>query len=283
MQSYIQSVQYLPVSLTKEDMVEISVPKYDRFIVEPEHPSYTDAKISFSQNKYKYPYLPLCVGPSEVANAVELNVLRLMIRDNNENAPIYLPKQLRCLQDFILENINYHRQFYKANKDAFVYLTVRSCTFDEMYYKNSFGWHIDGFQGARVKRHLIEQNAFWCNTSPTDFSLQPYFCEHLNCALYDINDFFNSQADERFLIKTLEKHTYFVNPYNVHRVCPTRFEGNRLFIRLNFSPVLIEDYTNTENPMLAQYRFKTRRDVRDFLRTYRMDERKNSGFNWRNE
>jgi hypothetical protein len=280
MQGYINSVTYIPVSLNKEDMVEIPVPKYHRVIVDAEHPSYNDAVLDFSQNKFKYPYLPLYLGTYDIPDVdnINLNVLRLMIRQDSEHNAIHLPKELLPFKDFILENINYHRQHYAINKDCFIYITVRTSTYDELFYKNSSTWHIDGFQGARIKRHIIEQDIFWCNTSPTEFSLQPYFCEYLNPSKHDINQFLESHHNPNFLIKSNRKSTYLVTPYNVHRVNKERFEGKRIFIRLNFSPVLIEDFTNTVNPSLSQYVFEKRRDVRDFLRNYELNENDDSGF-----
>ena len=64
----------------------------------------------------------------------------------------------------------------------------------------------------------------------------------------------------------------------MHRVNPLPFEGKRIFIRLNFSSVLIEDNTNTQNPYFSNLNFEFRRDVRDFLREYNINEKDDSGF-----
>lgn len=280
MQNYINGLQYIPASLTKKDIQEIACPSYERLIIDPEHPSYRDACEHFSQTKYKYPYLPLYLGHHEIPNVekIDLNVLRLLIRMNNSEASIYLPMQLLPLKELILSTINYHRQAYSANKDCFVYLTVRACTFEQLYYKNSMGWHIDGFQGSRIERHIIEQDAFWCNLSATQFLLQPMFCEGLNPTKHDINMFFDNQADSRFMVQSLEKSIYLATPYNIHRVNPNPFDGKRVFVRINFSPVLIEDHTNTLNPEFPEYKFKPRVDVRDFLWQYNACEVSDSGF-----
>lgn len=281
MQNYIKSLTYINTELKKDDIIKIDVPMYDRLILEPFHPSYEDAKLNFNQEKFKYPYIPLYLGEYEINDIekVNLNVLRLIIRENSESDSIYLPEELLPLKDFILDNINYHRQFYPINKDCFIYITVRSCIYEELFYKNSSEWHIDGFQGSRISRHIIEQDAFWCNKNPTEFLIQPFFCENLNPSKHDINNFFEKNAEDRFIVKSKEKSIYFANPYNIHRVNKDKFEGKRVFIRLNFSPVVIEDYTNTINPVFDNYIFKERRDVRDFLRSYKVDEKKDSGFN----
>lgn len=281
MQNYIKQNLYLPVSFKKEEMVKISVPHYRRIKIEPEHPSYEQAGKIFDQSGFKYPYMPLHLGSFEIADIekkMKENVLRLMVRKDDENEPIWLPKQLLIFKDLILEAINYHRQYYEINKNAFIYLTVRSCTYDELFYKNSFSWHIDGFQGSKIKRHIIEQNIFWCNKSPTQFLLQPFFCEGLNPSKHDINDFFDKQANDKFLINTFKNSLYCVNPYQVHRVNPKKYKGQRVFVRINFSPVVIEDPTNSLNPVLNDNLIQEHRDVRDFLRGYCINEQKGSGF-----
>lgn len=282
MQNYIENVKYLNTELNTSDIIEIPVPLYERLQIEPEHPSYNDAHLDFNQNKYKYPYIPLYLGDYDIPDVedIDLNVLRLMIRENSEHNSIYLPKKLLPFKNFILENINYHNKYYSINKNCYIYITVRSSNYDNLFYQNSSTWHIDGFQGSRIKRHIIEQDAFWCNKSPTDFLIQPFFCENLNPSKHDITDFFEKNANLNYLLKTKAKSTYFVNPYNIHRVNKEKFEGKRVFIRLNFSPVLIEDFTNTINPIFSKYIFPKRRDVRDFLGSYKIDEKIDSGFDF---
>ncbi len=277
MQNYIKNINYLNQELTEGEIVYCET--YSRLLIDENHPSYADSKNMFSQEKYKYPYLPLYLGQYEIENVenIDVNVLRLLIRLNDEKAPLHIPAELMDLEDFLLDNINYHRQHYSENKNAFIYLTVRICDYENIYYDNSKTWHIDGFQGSKIKRHIVEQNVIWSNKCPTEFLLQPMFCEGLNPSRHDINDFFDRNAKEEFRFKSLENGLYFMNPYNIHRVNSEKFEGKRVFIRLNFSPVEISDKTNTVNPMLKREVIKSR-DVRDFLNSYVIDEIEASGF-----
>lgn len=280
MRQYTKKLTYIQTTLTPGQSVE--VPRYARLCIEPEHPSYQDAKETFSLTRYKYPYLPLYLGGYEFDEPLEklgLNVLRLPIREGNELAPLMLPKEILPLRDFLCEQVNYHRLHYSCNKDAFIYLTVRTCTYAQLYYQNSQTWHIDGFQGSKIARHIPEQNIIWSNKLPTEFLIQPMFCEGLNSARHDINDFFATQGQEYFKVNTLPSSLYLMNPYNIHRVQSKKFTGTRVFIRLNFSPVVIEDITNTINPMLEQRR-PHMQDVRNFLGAYPIDERAASGFVW---
>lgn len=277
MQNYISNITYIKNELSFGEIIDC--PHYDRILIDPSHPSYNDSLINFNQEKFKYPYIPLFLGDHIIPDieSHNINVLRLMIRINDHNAMLHIPKELLSLKDFIVQQVNYHRQFYSINKNCFVYITVRSSTYDEIFYKNSSTWHIDGFQGSRIERHIIEQDFFWCNKSPTQFLLQPMFCENLNSSKHDINDFFERNADDKFMIEAQPNKIYAVTPYNIHRVKIEPFDGKRVFIRINFSPVEIEDHTNTINPMLVR-EYQYRRDVRDFLREYHINEKVDSGF-----
>lgn len=282
MQNYIQKNQYISQKLTNSE--SLTIEKYHRLWVDECHPSYQDSKTIFSQSKYKYPYLPLYLGQYNIENIENLNVnvLRLLIRMNHENEKVYLPKELLILKDFILENMNYHRLYYSKNKNAFIYLTVRCCDESTLYYKNSQTWHVDGFQGSKVKKHIVEQNFIWSNKAPTEFLLQPMFCDGLNPSRHDINDFFEKNALEQNIYRGKELGLYVMNPYNIHRVNKSSFEGKRVFIRLNFSPVEIVDITNTINPNFKRENIPMR-DVRDFLNSYDIDESVISGFDKMNK
>jgi hypothetical protein len=281
MQNYTGQQTYIDVKLGKDDFEQVPVPRYARVQVEPLHPIYKHTEVDFSESMLKYPTLPLFVGKFQLAEdhvaGIDANLLRLMIRTNESDSDIFLPKSVSSLAPLILQNINYHRQFFLQNEECFIYLTVRVCDFNALYYKNSADWHIDGYQGARIARHRVEQNMFWSNLNPTEFSLQPFFCEGINPRLHDINDFINRTANEQMAVAGIDNGVYFVTPFHVHRVCPRPFEGKRVFVRLNFSPVLIEDQSNSVNPWFDRIRFPKRYDVRNFLHSYEIDEVANFG------
>lgn len=280
MQDYTKNINYLDSQLTAGE--SFYVPKTERLQISPEHPSYHDADKVLDHARFKNPYLPLYLGdhtlPNEDIDSLNTNVLRMMIRLDDENSMVHIPKELLALKSFIADNINYHRQFYPVNKNCFIYLTVRQSTYEELFYKEASTWHVDGFQGSRIDRHIVEQDVFWCNKSPTQFLLQPMYCEGLNPSQHDINDFFDRKANPAFIATGKANSAYMATPYNIHRVNPTKFEGKRLFVRINFSPVEIEDNRNTINPMLPQDTYAPRIDVRNFLREYKIDESIDSGF-----
>ena len=211
MQDYIKGVTYLEQELTEGESFEFD--NYKRLLIEHNHPSYFDQCFNFDQSKFKYPYLPLHLGEFniDIPEDYDVNVLRLLIHDPHfgEQDTFHLPKELEIFKDFILQNTNYHREFYSSNKDPYIYITVRS-TSDSCYYNNSRTWHIDGFQGSRIDRHLIEQDIMWCNKNPTEFLNQPMFVENLNPTKYDINSYFDENADEKYTYKGKENNSYLL-------------------------------------------------------------------------
>jgi len=271
--SYTKTVTYLePTKLN--NWKRHSIPTYNRLKIDPHHPSYHDAGVVFDQERFKYPYLPLYMGQYDIdVNAVNLNVLRLII--SQEGYDIIIPEQFEPLKEFIMAQCNYHRQHYPKNNKPYIYITIRT-TDGDCYYQTAQDWHVDGFQGGSSDRHIPEQDIVWSNCNPTEFTLQPVFCEGLNPNKHNIVNFFNETIEENDIYTAVENGVYLMTPYNVHRVSTEKFEGKRVFIRLTFSPVPILDKTNTPNPCIPMVNY--RHDVRDFLWDYKSDEFAHSGF-----
>lgn len=274
MKDYTKNIHYIKTNISKTEGIYLKHKDVDK--IDPEHPSYLDQKGIFNHSKYKYPYTPLHIGKLEIkgVESINKNVLRMMIRKNNENEKIYIPPEFDILKDFILDSINYHRQYYIENKDCFIYLTVRQSTYEDIFYNEAATWHVDGFQSGRVERHIVEQNILWCNKMPTKFSIQPFYIENLNPMKHNVHDYFQKHAKEELSFNAKENNVYLMTPYNVHKVDKVPFEGKRVFVRINFSPVEIEDYTNTVNPSLV-YEYPERIDIRNEMIEYTETEESN--------
>ena len=163
-----------------------------------------------------------------------------------------------------------------ANNKPYIYITVRT-TDGNCYYQTAQDWHVDGFQGSSADRHIPEQDIVWSNCNPTEFSIQPMFCEGLNPSKHSIVNFFNTNINNDDVYTGVPNGVYLLTPYNIHRVSVEPFLQKRVFVRLTFSPVPIIDATNTPNPCI-EVEERYRRDVRDFLWDYKCDEFVNSGF-----
>lgn len=275
-QDYTKFVEYIPAVFSTGESFDI--PKYDRLKIDSLHPSYNDALSNFDLNRYRYPYLPLFLGiyNFDITN-INVNCLRLLIHTPYSNK-IHLPYEILFTKDFILNQIVYHNQHYSINKKCFIYLTIRTSDGD-YYYKTAKIWHVDGFQGSRISRHIPEQDIIWSNINPTEFLMQPFFINEIDCSKYDIADYFDRNANGS-VYSGVENGIYLITPYNIHRVTKKCNSEKRIFIRLTFSPIEIEDPTNTINPMIRTD-FPPRRDVRDFLWSNTIDHsifERNEGF-----
>lgn len=276
---YSTTIRYVPQLLVRGKSIK---PKFlSRLQIDPNHPSYHDHDKIFSQEKFKYPYLPLYLGEYQFnydLKNTDINVLRLLIRQNSSLLNIELPKEIEFAEDFIIKQINYHWNFYPENRNCFIYLTIRCCTAQTCYYDNAKSWHIDGFQGTKLTRHIPEQQIFWSNVNPTEFLLQPFFIDGLDPSKHNIHGYFQNNANDDLIYKGIEQGVYLINPYNIHRASKDNYLGNRIFVRLTFSPVVIDDPTNTLNPNLNLRKAEQREEIRDHLWNYKINEMKNQGF-----
>lgn len=274
---YTDSVTYIQQPLTCGEVVTLKS-KF-RLCIDPDHPSYSDANQVFNTERYKYPYLPLYLGQYHIpTDNINVNVLRLLIKRPDNNT-IHIPTEVLPFKDFIVDQINYHQQYYSSNKDCFVYITIRTTEPNQCYYETAKEWHVDGFQGSRIKPHLIEQDIIWCNVNPTEFTLTPMFLENINVSKFNVLDYMNRSVEGQSY-SGVENGVYVVTPYNIHRVTNQPFTKKRVFVRLTFSPVIIDDATNTPNPMLPQ-ETSDREDIRNYFSSFNFNrdtELLNAGF-----
>lgn len=220
---------------------------------------------TFSEKHYAQPIAPLAFGEHKFTDEnFQANVLRLLIKDE-KSVTINIPKELEMLRGFIFNCCRNYMQLFPDIFSTYIYLTARTAT-ETNFYKNSGTWHVDGFQGARVKRHNPEINFLWSNCYPTEFLLKGFDLTTFDYTKYNINSYFRDFANNSKMdvFKCKENYIYMMDPYMIHRSPLCDFDRKRIFIRLTFSPVEIEDPTNTVNPMLYRV-FPSRVDVRDNL------------------
>src|SRR5574343_233999 len=204
MQDYTKKITYLQQELTNGEAMPMTNTK--RLCIDPTHPSYSAHSQVFSHDGFKYPYLPLYLGKYDIdVSKVNVNVLRMLIRMNNRRLNFGIPKELEALSEFVETQANYHRQYYPSNADCYIYITVRRTERGDCYYANSQSWHVDGFQGARVNRHLPEQDIVWSNVNPTEFLLQPFYLDGLDASKHDVNHYFATNADDNMAYRSEER------------------------------------------------------------------------------
>lgn len=236
-------------------------------IIQNKHPIQYRAFNKFDHEHYKYPSLPLFLGIDDIdVDNINVNVLRLLISEPKYANDIYLPKELMSIKDFILSKYNYWFHLFN-NFTPYIYLTVRTITdIDNNNHETAKVWHVDGFQGTRINRHLPEQSILWSNILPTEYLLQPFDLEDFDYSKYNVHNYFDFHAKQENIYVGEEKGSYVIDPYTIHRATnkPLPQNKKRVMIRITFSQVEIPDHTNTINPMLPKT-YCYRDDVRNNL------------------
>lgn len=263
--TYTSTVRYIKdPDLFNGGKIEFTPLSTPRQQVDPESPVYARAARDFTQAEYKYPAPPVFLGTFDITPpAYSVYALRLLISGPGSGDYV-IPARVAFLKEYISSCAAYQAQFFPDYLGRFVYLTVRS---GEVLSNRDDEFHVDGFQGISIPRHIPEQNYLWVSSHPTLFSLQPYFVEQLDPAKHNFHSYFEAHTGKRNLYKGVEKGVYIVDPYHVH-ARPKLPEGvKRTAIRLTFSPVEIRDDSNTVNPWLPRGPYN-RDDIRNTLVSY---------------
>lgn len=214
----------------------------------------------FHHKFYETPCPPEPLGFREYS-VPENNVyiLRLLIKTPGVSCKI--PEELSWAIPFIQDCLSLEKVFPNY-QNRFWYLTIRhgdsvSCG------KEASTFHVDGFQGIKLPRHIPQQSIIWTNKYPTHWAIQPFFVRALDKAKHNIHDFFEQNYNKDFVYSGLENMLYLFDPYCVHRRDPNA-EGFRTLMRMTVSPVIVEDDTNTINPAFLMDKFNND-DPRNYL------------------
>lgn len=263
--AYQGTVNYVPVPASFfADTVSFSADSSDTPCkVDPSSPVYGRALRDFSQSEYKHPAAPLYLGQEGVSTpSEEVYVLRLLIKAPGTD--FFVPGKLDWLIPMIRKSAAYQRAHFPDFDSRFVYITVRSGVVKS---SRDDEFHVDGFQGISVPRHVPEQNYIWCDTHPTMFAVQPYYLEGLDPARHNVHEYIERCTDKTDLTIINERGLYIMDPYHAH-ARPSVPEGTqRTFVRICYSPVEIRDDTNTVNPALPRGPYN-RGDIRNTLVPY---------------
>lgn len=191
-------------------------------------------------------------------------ILRMLVKQSHHD--YRLPNELDWLRPAL--EIAIKNQNLMNIRQPYCYITVRhgfvTSETDDMY-------HVDGF--SMKVTHVPEQNYVWANEYPTEFVAAPIaFPNDFDPMRHNVHLYLQNVI-ERCGIKphTLNANTlYCMDPYVIHRrpVLPSNIY--RTFIRISFTPIIIPDDTNTQNPLikLPLFGFDGVKDFRNNLLDY---------------
>jgi hypothetical protein len=245
---YTDRIKYIsPPTFSGEMCMTPKIP--ERIKIDADNPIYDRAAKTFSQRGYLYPSPPVFLGEQDVSIPDD-DVFVLRMPFKVPGSAFCLPVELSWAASFVWSCVAYQKLFPEW-ESRFFYLTIRS---GEVSSQQDDTFHVDGFQGVLVPRHLPEQIYLWTDRDPTHWAIQPFFCEDLDPAKHNIHNFFDQQTNRQNLYCGVPKGVYCFDPYHVHArpVLGAGLQpGRRTVLRVSSIPIEIRDDTNTQNPAIT--------------------------------
>lgn len=186
-------------------------------------------------------------------------ILRMVVRV--EGKEYLFPPQFDWLRPMF--DVSLSNQKALGVDHPFCYITVRHGIVNS---EADDEWHVDGFS-MRIP-HVPEQNYVWCSKVGTEYAYTDvYFPTDFDPLVHNVHTFL-----ERFVSNEIgtckEKTVYCLDPYLLHRR-PARTNGIfRTFVRVSFVPIEIDDFNNTQNPLLPREYNRDGLEYRRTLKTY---------------
>lgn len=170
-------------------------------------------------------------------------ILRMCIKFND--SAVQLPDCLSWVKPLLEKALISQQE--KGINHPFIYITVRN---GKVKSKTDDQWHLDGFS-TRIE-HTPEQNYIYTNKYCTEYVKQRvYVPRSLDPLIYNMNTFLDKFVKPENVLQCEENTLYCIDPYVLHRRpsnIPEDFE--RVFVRISFVPIEINDINNTVNPLL---------------------------------
>lgn len=178
-------------------------------------------------------------GPKE-----DVRILRMQIDPSN------LPSVVKWARPIVAAALHYQLCIVGV-KHPFCYITIRH---GEHFSETDDEWHVDGF--STQISHLPEQNYVWSNVDCTEFPASfrvrvPYT---FNPNVHNLQTLIQRQIrKDAPVVSGVPCVIYCMDPYVVHRKPRLPVFHRRSFVRVSFTPIIINDKNNTPNPLGEPY------------------------------
>lgn len=207
----------------------------------------------FDKDMFSVPHTPILISDvyneSKFSRKNNLRVLDMPIKF--PGSPDYrIPKELSQFDEVIAKIVSFEHTINPNIHQYYAYLTVDQGEIPADTYQRKPGCHVDGFQGARIKRKRpINRSYIVYDTTPTVFYPQSFQTDHLNEETDNFFLSFDEQADATLEITFDTYKILLMNAYTVHRADKTDKPTARTFFRLSFDTIVFDRFGNTHNPM----------------------------------
>lgn len=235
--------------------------------ISPNHPLYKRAFQDFDKENFLYACPPIDLGKFEVTASEEVNKCLRMCVKLKGSEQVSIPDSYKSIRPLLDHIFQYERDINKSFKNSYAHITVDNRPVVAGTTQRTPGFHVDGYQGARFKKkHKCEHSYIFATELPTEFCIQPFFVNHLDDAKHNAFHEFDKQAKSENCFKSIPGHIYLMDPYMVHRSVISDRNTKRLFVRVTIEHQLLDDMTNTVNPLLP-LEYTRARDIRTKLLT----------------
>lgn len=163
-----------------------------------------------------------------------------------------VPTEFRNCRGILQRVLNAEASLNPRFSEYYAYLTIDNSWVKKGECQRNGGFHVDGFQGARIKPKVMIDRSYIVASHDT-----PLFCPN-SFSVGDLDEArhnFFSVFDEDINEQGLE--LWFSDPYEiclmdaytVHSAIASTFNGTRRFLRVTFSVRQFDRLGNTHNPM----------------------------------
>ncbi len=161
-----------------------------------------------------------------------------------------LPSELNQFQDLVSKVAGLEHSVNSSIDLCYAYLTIDQGWVNPGDTQRTDGWHVDGFQGARVFPKVESDHSYIVQDKyPTHFSLQDFRLSHLDP---EKDNFFWEMDRQALGAPTWRARPYEVlmmDAYTVHKAAVAHEGGFRTFFRLTYSVRQFDRLGNTINPI----------------------------------
>lgn len=237
----------------------------------PNHPFWTRSSKVFDTEHFLYAAPPIDIGRvgMESLTRGEERCLRMPIKPFQANR-FLLPVEFQWLFPVVNRIMMFDAAQHPTFSEYYAHLTVDTRTVEEGKTQRAGGWHVDGFQsGGREPLHEVERSYLWSGDDPaTEYSVQPFFIDHLRPQQHNVHGEFDRQASVPVL-RGQASHIYLIDPYCVHRSPVVTKKTLRTVVRVTFAKTPLTDPMNSVNIALAELsQTEVRYDLRNTLYDY---------------
>lgn len=242
----------VPVYTPGQSYVQVPDDKYQR--VNPQSLIYQDLNTVWDLNKFKQPRRPIVIDrlyqERDLMKFSDVRVLDMPIKFPGSDYRV--PEELRQFLPIIQKITQHEVNINPRHEEYYCYLTIDQHHVKRGTLHREAPCHVDGFQGARQEKTLINHTYTVEDALPTTYYPQPFDFSLLDERKHDFFWEMNRQVaatNSGFAIRNQPFDIVLMDAYCVHRGSISECDRYRTFIRISYEVRIFDRLGNGHNPM----------------------------------